>query len=132
MQTFETIGEAREGIMDFRADHFGDLDERFRARFKELAASPSPVDQIVSLGEFVFANRDDMPDSAKALGAGLIGFATTNAWHGLLDDDRGNRIVANLRKDLGEISRAPEAPDPRPGMAIPVEPEAAPAPDTAA
>jgi len=131
MQTFETITDARDAIMDFRADHFADLDQRFRARFKELSASPSPVDQIVGLGEFVYANREAMPDSAKALGAGLIGFATTNAWHGLLDDDRGNRIVANLRKDLGEIKSAPAAPDPRPGYLIAAEVEA-PAPDAEA
>lgn len=110
--------DARNGIMDFRADHSAELPERFRARFRELTASPAPVDQIVKVGEFVYANRDDMPASAKALAAGLIAFAATNAWHGLLDDNRGDRIVANLRKDLGEIKTAPAAPDALYGMAI--------------
>lgn len=132
MLTFETITDAREAIMDFRAEHFADLPALYRPRFKELSASPSPVDQIVNLGEFIFANRAGMPDSAKALAAGLVAFATTNAWHGLLDDDRGNRIVANLRKDLGEIKSAPAAPEARPGYLIEAEaeePAPAPAPE---
>lgn len=120
MQTFEQIIDARNAIMDFRADHSADIPERFRARFRELTASPAPVDQIVKVGEFIYANRDDMPDAAKALAAGLIGFATTNAWHGLLEDSRGDRIVANLRKDIGEISRAPAAPEPIFGMRLEV------------
>lgn len=137
MQTFETISAAREAIMDFRADHFAELDERFKARFRELSASPSPVDQIVGLGEFIYANREDMDDAAKALGAGLIAFANVNAWHGLLDDSRGSRIVGNLRKDLGEIKTAPAAPEARQGMTVaaevvdePAEPDA-PADDAA-
>lgn len=125
MLTFETIAAAREAIMDFRADQFGDVPERLRQRFKDLASSPSPVDQIVGIGEYVYANREDLPDSAKALGAGLIAFATVFAWHGMLDDDRGNRIVSNLRKDLGEIKTAPAAPDARIGSKIeaPIEAE---------
>lgn len=123
MLTFDTITDAREGIIDFRVEHFSEMAVPYRARFKELSASPSPVDQIVKLGEFVYANRAALPDTAKALGAGLIAYATTNAWHGLLEDDRGNRIVANLRKDLGEIKTAPAAPDPLPGYLIEV-PEA--------
>lgn len=116
--------------MDFRADHFAALDDRFKARFKELASSPAPVDTYVNIGEFIFANRDDMTDEAKALGAGLIAFATANAWHGLLDDTRGDRIVANLRKDIGELTRAPAAPEPRMGMMIPAPvPADAPATD---
>jgi len=111
MQTFDTIGEAREGIMEFRAEHFGGVPEIARKQFKELAASPSPVDQIVRLGEFVWANRDILDAEAWSLGAGLISFATINAWHGLLENDRGNAIVANLRKMLGEITRAPAEPE---------------------
>lgn len=119
MQTFDTHAAAREAIMDFRADSFGELDTRFKARFKEIAASPAPVDTYVNLAEFIYANRADMPDTAKALAAGLMAFATANAWHGLLEDSRGDRIVANLRKDLGEIKSAPPAPEAKMGMLIP-------------
>lgn len=116
MLTFDTITDARNAIMDYRADHFGALPANLRTRFKELSASPSPVDQIVGVGEFIWANRAVVDNDAKALGGGLIAFATTNAWHGLLEDERGNRIVRNLRKEIGEIQAAPAAPDPRPGF----------------
>lgn len=118
MLTFETITDARNAIMDYRADHFGALPENLRSRFRELSASPSPVDQIVGVGEFVWANRAVVDNDAKALAGGLIAFATTSAWHGLLDDERGNRIVRNLRKEIGEIQTAPAAPDPRPGFLV--------------
>jgi hypothetical protein len=118
MITFETITDARNAIMDFRADFFSAVPDYLKARFRELTASPSPVDQIVGVGEFVYANREALSNEARDLGAGLIGYATTNAWHGLLEDDRGNKIVANLRKLTGEIKNAPEAPEPRPGSFI--------------
>lgn len=118
MKTFEDISAAREAIMDFRADHFSAVPDYLKPRFKELAASPSPVDQIVGVGEFVYANRDKLDNEAVALGAGLIAYATTNAWHGLLEDTRGNKLVANMRKQIGEISQAAAAPDAKQGYVI--------------
>jgi hypothetical protein len=118
MLTFATIGDARNAIMDFRADHFSALPETLRPRFRELTASPSPVDQIVNVGEFLWANRATVDNDAKALAGGLIAFATINAWHGLLEGDRGNRIVRNLRKEIGEIQTAPAAPDARLGFLV--------------
>jgi hypothetical protein len=118
MKTFDSHAAAREAIMDFRADDFPALEDRFKARFKELAASPAPVDSYVNIGEFIYANRADMTDEAKALAAGLLAFSTANAWYGLLEDSRGDRMVANLRKDIGEIKSAPAAPDPREGMLV--------------
>ena len=120
MITFDSFPAAREGIMEFRAEHFGDVPEYLRPRFKDLAASPSPVDQAVNLGEFIFANREALGDKAKELGAGLIAFATQMSFHGLDIDDRGNRIVANLRKEIGEIKTAPAAPEPRVGSLVEV------------
>lgn len=109
--------------MDFRADGYESLPEAMRDRFRALSASPSPVDQIVGVGEFVYANRELVDNRAAELAAGLISFATVNAWHGLLDDSRGDRIVANLRKATGELSRAPAAPDAKAEMVIPAPPE---------
>ena len=113
MKTFESIADARSALMDFRAEQWTAVPEFLRPRFKELSASPSPVDQIVGVGEFVFANREKLTAPAWELGAGLISYATINAWHGLLDNNRGNAIVANLRKLMGEIQSAPAAPEPR-------------------
>lgn len=36
-------------------------------------------------------------------------------------DDRGNRIVRNLRMEVGEVKTAPEAPDAAPGYRIEAE-----------
>lgn len=113
MQTFEDIGTARNAIMDFRADHTADLPEDLRPTFRDLSASPSPVDQIVRIGELIYARRADMPNEAKELAVGLIAFASTNAWYGLLDDNRGGRIVGALRRGLGHA--------PLPGMSWPEE-----------
>ena len=102
MKTFDTITDARNAIMDYRADFGSEIPAYLRSRFRDLSASPSPVDQIVGVGEFIWANREDMPKSSYDLGAGLIAFATTNAWHGLLDDDRGNVVGADLLLNLAD------------------------------
>lgn len=106
MRTFDSITDAREAIMDFRADHLKDLPEALQAKFKSQAASPSPVDQIVGTMELLYANKADLTDEAKDLVGGLAAFATTNAWHGLAEDNRGNLIVQAMRRDLGEKAPA--------------------------
>lgn len=118
MQTFDTLTDARNAIMDYRAEGYAALPDTMKPRFRELSASPGPVEQIVWLGEFLWANRDVTDSAADALAAGLMAFATTQSWHGLGQDDRGSRIVMNLRKDMGEVTRAPAAPDPLPGFAV--------------
>jgi len=99
MRSFDTITDARKAIRKFNDDA---LPEHMRERFDTIASSPSPVDQIVKLGEFLYANRDQIDDDATELAGGLIQYATLNAWHGLADDARGDRIVQAIRRDLGE------------------------------
>ena len=124
MQTFDSIADARNAIMDYRADHGSELKDYLTKRFRELSASPSPVDQIVGLAEMIWANREDMPKSSYELGAGLVAFATVNAWHGLQENNRGDAILANFRKLLGEVKSAPTPPDAAVGAKV----ESAPAP----
>jgi hypothetical protein len=132
MQTFEDFTTARRAITKFQIQNDADIPDNFRERFEKLCDSPSPVDQIVSVGEFIYANREKMSDAAKDLATGLIGFANVNGFHGLQENGRGAAIIANLRKDMGEIKTAPAEPDPAPGMLIeepvvtPVEEPAAP------
>jgi len=102
MRTFDTITDAREAIMDFRADHLKDLPEELQAKFKAQAASPSPVDQIVGVMELLYANKEGLSNEAKDLIGGLAAFATVNAWHGLAEDERGSKIVQAMSRDLGE------------------------------
>lgn len=119
MNTFGNLAAAREAIMVYR---FGPLLEESApviAAVQELSASASPVDQVVRLGEFLYARRATIADSGKDLAGGLIAFATINGWHNLLADDRGNRIVQALRRDLGEtppvgLEWPDEADDPAP------------------
>jgi len=103
LKTLDSVTDVLNAIMDFRADHGGEVPERLRARFRELSGSPSPVDRMVGVGEFIWANRAELPQEAKELGAGVIAFCTLNGFHGLLDDNRGDRIVSHLRAEMGEI-----------------------------
>jgi hypothetical protein len=121
MISFGNLTDAKTAVMDFRADHFDALPLRLRARFKELSASPSPVDVIVGVGEFIWANRQDVGDEAKLLAASLIAYATVWSYHSMDVDDRGNRIVRNLQMEVGEVETAPEAPDAAPGYRIEAE-----------
>jgi hypothetical protein len=102
MITFDTIVAAREAIAAYRAGALLEESTTIIDKVAELHASPSPVDQIVRIGEYLYARRADIADEGKALLGGLIGFATIYGWHGLLTDDRGDRIVQAMRRDLGE------------------------------
>jgi len=118
MISFGNLADAKTAVMDFRADHFAALPARLQTRFKELSASPSPVDVIVGVGEFIWANREDVGDEAKQLAASLIAYATVWSYHSMDVDDRGNRIVRNLQMEVGEVDDAPGAPDAAPGYRI--------------
>ena len=116
---FESITDARNAIMDFRAAHGMSLPEDIQPTFRELSVSPSPVDQIVKTGELLYARREELTPAASALAAGLISFAVMQGWHGLSEGGRGEGIVVALRRELGET--------PPTGSAWP-DPEADPAP----
>lgn len=113
MITFDNIADAREAIAVYRFGALLDEDVAIVDKVRDLSASPSPVDQIVRVGEYLYAKRDEIADAGKGVAGGLIAFATVNGWHGLLADNRGNRIVQALRRDLGEEPPAGiEWPDP--------------------
>lgn len=112
MMTFDNITAARNGIMDYRAGALSGEPEGVITKVRDLSASPSPVDQIVRIGEYLYANRAEISNDGKDLCGGLIAFATVNGWYGLLESDRGNKIVQAIRRDLGE--------DPPAGMEWPV------------
>ena len=118
MQKLDSNTACRMAIVQFIADHLRDVDPALQPGFIQHATSNSVVAQTAGVGEFVWANRDAMPDAAKELAASLISFASSEGWHGLDDDGRGAKIVANLRKDLGEIKSAPAAPGPGIGIEV--------------
>jgi hypothetical protein len=106
MQTFDNITEAREGIINYIVGALTTESADITAKIRQLNTSPSPVDQIVSIAEYLYAKRAEISIEGKSLAAGLAAFATTNGWHNLLADNRGNKIVQALRRDLGETAPA--------------------------
>jgi len=106
MQSFEAPGDARNAIMMYMMMHAGSLQEDTRTQLMGLATSPSPVDQIVRTGEFLYARADEVGSNGRDLAASLIAYASLNGWHGLAEDGRGGRIVMALRRDNGETAPA--------------------------
>ena len=106
MQTFDNITSAREGIMNYIVGPLTTESADISTKIRQFNSSPSPVDQIVSIAEYLYAKRAEISNEGKNLAAGLAAFATTNGWHNLLADDRGNKIVQALRRDLGETPPA--------------------------
>jgi len=102
MLTFDNITAARDALFGFRYTGMTGLPADVIEMVSKLCASPSPVDQIVRTSEFLYARRADINDAGRSLAAGLIAFATVNAWHGLLEGDRGNGMVQSLRRELGD------------------------------
>lgn len=113
MLTFDTITECRNAIMDYRAGALTTEPEAVVTKVRDLSASPSPVDQIVRTGEYLYAKRAEISADGQSLAGGLVAFATVNGWFGLLENERGNKIVQAIRRDLGETPpTGVEWPDP--------------------
>lgn len=62
----------------------------------------SPVDKLVDVGEVLYAARADLDTDALTIAGQVIEFCTRNGWHGLTNDARGERMVAAIRRQLGE------------------------------
>jgi len=99
------IPAARLAVLQFMALLPEEVDG-IRDTLLEQAAHVSPVDQICGLGEAIYALRDEASEPARRLAIDLIAFASANAWHGLLSDQRGLRMTAALHRSLGD--EAPE------------------------
>ena len=133
MQTFDTITAARDALFGYRYTGMVGLPADVIEQVGKLCASPSPVDQIVRTGELLYARKVDLNDAGRSLAGGLIAFATVNAWHGLLEGDRGNGMVQALRRDLNETPPSGHswplaANDPAPLTEFVAAPTPAPAP----
>lgn len=113
MLIFASMTDARNAIMDYPTSA---LPAYLRDRYRALRGSPSPMQQIAQLGEFIYANRAAIDDEGRALGCGLIAHANLNGWNPqyLGTDNRGDRIVQALRRDLGEQNPVDGASWPEP------------------
>jgi hypothetical protein len=99
VRIFDTIGDAKQAIADYPS---ATIPDEIRDQFEEYRAAPAPVARVVHLGELLYANRSLIDDDAKAFAAGLIAHAAKYSYFSMNVDDRGNRIVAALCRDLSE------------------------------
>lgn len=117
MITIDSIQSAIQAIDDFRIEHSAGLTDDVKAKIRDLASAPSPVDQCVNMAEFLYARRAELPAAANDLGAALASYCAQNGWHGLLTDNRGQAMMAVMLNDAGALPDGmiiPEsAPEPR-------------------
>lgn len=116
-------------LQSFLALHAAELPEDTRTLLMEAAGQPSPVVTMVTVGEILYARRDEMPKEGKELAAQIISFATMNGWHGLTNDSRGSKMVAAIRRELKHKHPTGSWPakedDPEPGKAYARQPDPA-------
>lgn len=96
MDTFDSIAAARDAIAGYCAGPLLDEGAAIVTAVEAFNVLPSPVDQIVGTGEYLYGERAEISDAGKTLAGALIAFATGNGWHGLRDDGRGDAMVAAL------------------------------------
>lgn len=128
MNFLSSLGEALTAIDHFLVEQARELDQPTKAALIEAAGRVSPVDKTVGFAEALYGVRADLSDDGLVLAGQVIEFATRYAWHGLTQDARGERMVAAIRRQLGEEHPtggewpAPET-DPTPvGAAVPATP----------
>jgi len=102
MLIIESPADARTAIMDFMMDHGSDIPADMRKQIRELSSSPSPVDQIVRTGEFLYARKDEVGPEGRTLAGGLCSYASLNGWHGMNENDRGGKIQQAMARENGE------------------------------
>lgn len=102
MTPLSSLGEVLAAIDKFLILHARDLDQQSVDTLLEATAKVSPVEKIVDTGELLYAIRDTLDEDGLTLAGQAIEFATRNGWHGLGTDNRGQRMVDALRRQLGE------------------------------
>lgn len=120
----------------WKAEHSAALRPELRSRILDLSFN-SPVDTIVKTAETLYAAKGEVGDAGKQMLAELFYTASYHGWHGVNTDGRVGRIMAGVRRDLGEDTPvmgwpAPEDdPEPKPEYVVAV-PDAADVPTPAA
>src|SRR5205085_710463 len=75
--------------------------------YDTLAAyTPSPVDRLVTQCEALYAAADSLPDAGLLLCAQLARIAQDGAFHHLGQSDRAGKVIAAMRRRLGELDEA--------------------------
>lgn len=102
MDFLPTFGEALAAADRLLIMHSADLSQSTKDALISAATKVSPVDKLVEVGEVLYAARADLSDDSLVIAGQVIEFCTRNGWHGLTNDARGERMVAAIRRQLGE------------------------------
>ena len=81
----------------------------------------------------LYARREELDDTGRAVVAQLASFAATNFWHGMGENNRGGLIAQAMNRDTGgkalpgqaKPQKAENDPKPEEGFVRPPEDEAA-------
>jgi hypothetical protein len=94
----------------YKGDYANSLPVELRDKIYELSFG-SPVDTIVKTAETMYAARDVIGDAGKQMCAELFYTASFHGWHGVNGAGRAGKIIAAMRRDLGEEAPAMGWPD---------------------
>lgn len=107
----QSIPEARQTLLNFMMTEGPGLPDDVRLLAVNAMAEPSPVDQLVSFGELMYARAAEVNQAARDAGAMAIEFAARQNWHGLQREDRAVFLLQTL--EAGERPEGAPAPQPR-------------------
>lgn len=102
MDLLPTLGDALAAVDRFLMLHAATAPAAARDAILAASTKVSPVDKLVGIAEALYAARADLDAGALTIAGQVIEFCTRNGWHGLANDARGERMVAAIRRDLGE------------------------------
>lgn len=106
------FASAAPAVAAFIRDHGSEVPA---LTFDALAAySPSGVDRVVNGCEALYAAADHLPPAGLTLCGQLARIAEENGFHTLGQTDRAARIIAAMRRRLGETATPDPSADPAP------------------
>jgi hypothetical protein len=98
--SFDGVSDAARAVQDYLMDHGPDVPEELRTKLRSLVGpTTSPVDTVVRGSELIYARKDDLPDGLLELGAGLALVAQQYNFHGMAEDNRGNKLALAFLRD---------------------------------
>jgi hypothetical protein len=137
MDFADGIPELFEGIQTFMMEEGAKLPDFTKQQVLAALANPSPVDRAVQFGEAIYAAKQDVSPEARRQAARAIEYANRFGWHGLHDDQRGEKLVAAFRRlnkekapSGGKWPKAEDDPQPLDRFVEPAPADAPPPPET--
>lgn len=102
MDFLPTLGDALAAADRFLIEHAATAPAAAKDAIIAAGAKVSPIDKLVDIAEALYAARAALDADALAIAGQVIEFCTRMGWHGLANEARGARMVAAIRRDLGE------------------------------